>query len=215
MNAVRSRPRTVARLGRWDRLWPTTPRSFRIGSVILVFWLAVALAAPSSRPTDRRRCSRALPCRSMSWAHPFGVDQFGRDVFSLVVHGTHLVLLLSISATLIGLVIGSFLGLLSGYVGGWFDEVMMRLTEALISVPFLILAILIVAVAGPGLSGDPAVVVGRGGGGLRPAGHAHGPRRRARHRHQGQHPHIAPPWRECGVGSAPRDASEREREYSW
>ena len=159
MNAVRSRPRTAARLGRWDRLWPTTPRSFRIGSVILVFWLAVALAGPFLAPHGPSQMLAGTPLSGMSWAHPFGVDQFDRDVFSRVVHGTHLVLLLSISATLIGLVIGSFLGLLSGYVGGWFDEVMMRLTEALIIVPFLILAMLIVAVAGPGLSGDPALVV--------------------------------------------------------
>jgi len=127
--------------------------------VVLAFWLAVALAGPFLVPYGHAQMLAGTPLSGASWAHPFGVDQLGRDVFSRVVHGAHLVLLLSMSATLIGLVIGSFLGLLSGYIGGWFDEVMMRLTEALISVPFLILAMLIVAVAGPGLSGDPLLVV--------------------------------------------------------
>ena len=159
MSPVRSRPGFAARLGRWIRLWPTTPRSFRIGSVILAFWLAVALFGPFLVPYSHTQMFTGRPLSGMSWAHPFGVDQLGRDVFSRVVHGTHLVLLLSISATSVGLVIGSFLGLLSGYIGGWFDEVMMRLTEALISVPFLILAMLIVSVAGPELSGDPILIV--------------------------------------------------------
>lgn len=159
MSAARSGSGFAVRPRRWIRLWPTTPRSFRIGSVILVFWLAVALAGPFLVPYGHAQMLAGTPLSGVSWAHPFGVDQLGRDVFSRVVHGAHLVLLLSISATLIGLVIGSFLGLLSGYLGGWFDEVVMRLTEALISVPFLILAMLIVAVAGPGLSGDPLLVV--------------------------------------------------------
>ena len=159
MNAPGPRSGIAARVARWARLWPTTPRSFRIGFVILVFWLAVALAGPFLAPYGPSQMRAGPPLSGMSWAHPFGVDQLGRDVFSRVVHGAHLVLLLSVSATAVGLVIGSFLGLLSGYIGGWFDEVMMRLSEALISVPFLILAMLIVAVAGPGLSGDPALVV--------------------------------------------------------
>ena len=159
MSAKPSRPGIAARVEHWARLWPGTPRSFRIGSVILAFWLAVALAGPFLVPYGPSQMLAGTPLSGASWAHPFGLDQLGRDVFSRVVHGTHLVLLLSISATSVGLVIGSFLGLLSGYVGGWFDELMMRVTEALISVPFLILAMLIVAVAGPGLSGDPKLVV--------------------------------------------------------
>ena len=147
MSPAIARPGIAACVERWARRWPSTPRSFRIGAVILVFWLAVAIAGPFLVPYGPSQMLAGTPLSGMSWAHPFGVDQLGRDVFSRVVHGTHLVLLLSISATLVGLVIGSFLGLLSGYIGGWFDEVMMRLTEALISVPFLILAMLIVAVA--------------------------------------------------------------------
>ena len=94
MSAAGSRPGIAARLRRGVRLWPTTPRSFRIGSVILAFWLAVALAGPFLAPYGHAQMLAGTPLSGMSWAHPFGVDQLGRDVFSRVVHGTHLVLLL-------------------------------------------------------------------------------------------------------------------------
>jgi peptide/nickel transport system permease protein len=100
-----------------------------------------------------------LPLAAASLAHPFGVDQLGRDVFSRIIHGGHIVLLLSLSGTALGLVIGSIIGLLSGYVGGIVDNVVQRLLEALISIPFLVLALLAMVAAGPELSGDPVLVV--------------------------------------------------------
>jgi len=95
----------------------------------------------------------------MSWTHPFGVDQLGRDIFSRVVHGSHIVILLSLSDTFLGLVIGSAVGLLSGYVRGWFDEALQRLLEAIISIPFLVLALIAIAAAGPQLAGNPFLVI--------------------------------------------------------
>jgi peptide/nickel transport system permease protein len=95
----------------------------------------------------------------MSLEHPFGVDQLGRDIFSRVVHGAHIVILLSLSGTLLGLAIGAVIGLLSGYVGGWFDDVVQRLIEALISIPFLVLALIAIAAAGPELAGNPLLVI--------------------------------------------------------
>jgi peptide/nickel transport system permease protein len=95
----------------------------------------------------------------MTWKHPFGVDQLGRDVFSRVVHGAHIVILLSLSGTALGLVVGAILGLLSGYIGGWFDNALQRLLEALISIPFLVLALIAIASAGSQLSGNPVLVV--------------------------------------------------------
>jgi peptide/nickel transport system permease protein len=100
-----------------------------------------------------------IPLSGMSWAHPFGVDQLGRDVFSRVVHGAHIVILLSLSGTALGLVVGAVLGLLSGYLGGWFDDLLQRVLEALISIPFLVLALIAIASAGPELSGNPVMVV--------------------------------------------------------
>ena len=94
-----------------------------------------------------------------SFAHPFGIDQLGRDVFGRVVHGGYIVLLLSLSGTALGLVIGSIIGFLSGYAGGLVDNIVQRLLEALISIPFLVLALLAMVAAGPELSGNPVLVV--------------------------------------------------------
>jgi peptide/nickel transport system permease protein len=144
---------------RFSRLWARSPRSFRIGFTILVFWIVVAIVGPFIAPFGPTQIGTGIPLSGISWGHPFGIDQLGRDVFSRVIHGAHIVLYLSISATLCGLVIGSFLGLLSGYIGGWLDEIIMRISEAMISIPFLILAMLIVAVAGPQWSGNPTLVI--------------------------------------------------------
>ena len=100
-----------------------------------------------------------IPLSGMSLEHPFGVDQLGRDIFSRVVHGAHIVILLSLSGTLLGLVIGAVIGLLSGYIGGWLDEVVQRVIEALISIPFLVLALIAIAAAGPELAGNPLLVI--------------------------------------------------------
>ena len=159
MSRIDQAGRSKMLLWRFAKFWPTTPRSFRIGLIILLFWVVVAVLGPFLVPYGPSQISTGVPLSGMSWAHPFGVDQLGRDVFSRVVYGAHLVMLLSIIATSLGLLIGSFLGLLSGYLGGWFDEIVMRLAEALISIPFLILAMLIIAIAGPGLSGKPGLVI--------------------------------------------------------
>jgi peptide/nickel transport system permease protein len=95
----------------------------------------------------------------MSWAHPFGVDQLGRDVWSRVIHGGHLVILLSLSGTFLGTAIGAIVGLLSGYVRGWVDEVIQRIIEAIISIPFLMLALIAILAAGPTLAGSPILLV--------------------------------------------------------
>ena len=141
------------------RGWRQAPQGFRIGSVVLFLHLLVSATGPFWAPYGYAEMGAGIPLSGMSWAHPFGVDQLGRDVFSRVVHGGHIVIMLSISATFAGLVAGSALGLLSGYLGGWFDEVAMRLVEALISIPFLVLALLAVSTAGPKLAGEPLLVV--------------------------------------------------------
>jgi peptide/nickel transport system permease protein len=156
-NATRVPPRTGS--GRYWTLWGQTPQSFRIGLVILLVHLIVAATGPIWAPYGFSQMGTGIPLSGMSWAHPFGVDQLGRDVFSRVVHGSHIVILLSLSGTAIGLMIGAVLGLLSGYVGGWFDNLLQRLLESLISIPFLVLALIAIASAGPELSGNPVVVV--------------------------------------------------------
>ncbi|HEY7750112.1 MAG TPA: ABC transporter permease [Aestuariivirgaceae bacterium] len=140
-------------------LWRQTPMSFRLGAVVLFLHLLVAATGPSWAPFGFAQMGAGIPLSGMSLEHPFGVDQLGRDVFSRVVHGSHIVILLSLSATALGLVIGAIIGLLSGYVGGLFDDLLQRLLEAIISIPFLVLALIAIASAGAELSGNPVLVV--------------------------------------------------------
>ncbi|MBL8580541.1 MAG: ABC transporter permease [Mesorhizobium sp.] len=140
-------------------LWRQTPLSFRIGLIILLIHFVLAATGPFWAPYGYSQMGTGRPLSGMSWAHPFGVDQLGRDIFSRVVYGAHIVILLSLSGTLLGLVVGAVLGLLSGYVGGWFDEILQRFLEALISIPFLVLALIAIAAAGPELSGNPVLIV--------------------------------------------------------
>jgi peptide/nickel transport system permease protein len=145
--------------GRYWNLWRQTPQSFRIGLVILLLHFILAATGPLWAPYGFSQMGTGIPLSGMTWKHPFGVDQLGRDVFSRVVHGGHIVILLSLSGTALGLVVGAILGLLSGYIGGWVDNALQRLLEALISIPFLVLALIAIASAGPQLSGNPILVV--------------------------------------------------------
>jgi peptide/nickel transport system permease protein len=140
-------------------LWSQTPLSFRIGAVILLVHLIAAAAGPFLAPYGYAQMGAGIPLSGMSWAHPFGIDQLGRDILSRVIHGAHIVILLSLSGTALGLLVGAVVGLLSGYVGGWIDNLLQRFLEALISIPFLVLALLAIAAAGPEVAGNPVLVV--------------------------------------------------------
>jgi len=133
--------------------------SLRIGSVILLLQFLIAATGPFWAPYGPAQIQTGVPLSGMSWQHPFGVDQLGRDVFSRAVYGGHIVILLSLSGTFLGLVIGAIVGLFSGYVGGWVDEVLQRLLEAMISIPFLVLALIAIVAVGPALSGNPILLV--------------------------------------------------------
>ena len=141
------------------RRWRRAPASFRIGGLILLVHLAVAATGPLWAPYDQAELAAGPPLAGMSWAHPFGTDVLGRDVFSRVVHGAHLVIVLAVSGTFIGVAVGTALGLMCAYLRGWFDNVVMRLLETLISIPYLVLALLAVAAAGPRYAGEPVLVV--------------------------------------------------------
>jgi len=140
-------------------LWRQMPFSFRLGSIILLLHFAVAVTGPWWAPYGFSQMGAGPPLSGMSLAHPFGIDQLGRDVFSRVVHGSHIVILLSLSGTFLGLIVGAIIGLLSGYIGGWIDEVIQRFLEALISIPFLVLALIAIAAAGTDYSGNPILIV--------------------------------------------------------
>lgn len=139
--------------------WRRSPMSLRIGAIILLSQFILAATGPFWAPYGPSQIGTGPPLSGMSWAHPFGVDQLGRDVFSRVVHGAHIVILLSLSGTLLGTAVGSAVGLFSGYVRGWTDDVLQRFLEAMISIPFLVLALIAIVAAGPAFSGNPILLV--------------------------------------------------------
>jgi peptide/nickel transport system permease protein len=143
-------------LGSWiGRL----PLSLRIGATILIVHFILAATGPFWIPYGYSQMGTGLPLAPASFAHPFGVDQLGRDVFSRVMYGGHIVLTLALSGTALGLIAGSLVGLWSGYVGGLIDNLVQRLLEVLISIPFLVMALLAMVAVGPELSGNPVLVV--------------------------------------------------------
>lgn len=140
---------------RKGRAWPLT---LVVGGIIVALHLLLALVGPFLAPFPAAELATGIPMSGSSLANPFGVDQLGRDVFSRVLYGAPIVLLLSAIGTALGLVIGSLVGLFSAYVGGIMDNIIQRLTEALISIPFIILALLAIAAAGPELGGSPVLI---------------------------------------------------------
>ncbi|MBS3740329.1 ABC transporter permease [Candidatus Bipolaricaulota bacterium] len=119
------------------------------GLVIILFWIAISILAPYITPygpTDFSTDKFVGP----SLQHPFGTDRWGRDVFTRVVAGSRTAFSLALSATFLGLVGGTTLGLSAAYFGGWIEEVLGRLMDILMSFPALLIAMFVLGVLGPG-----------------------------------------------------------------
>jgi ABC-type dipeptide/oligopeptide/nickel transport system permease subunit len=147
--------------GLWREAWRRlrqNPAAI-VGFVLVGIFLFVAIFAPLIAPEDPRGAGvddllqRRGPacCPGPSAEHLFGLDEQGRDVFSRVVYGARFSLLIGIIATAVGLSIGAVFGAIAGYFGGAVDSVIMRLTDIMLSIPGLLLAIGIVAMLGQGL----------------------------------------------------------------
>jgi peptide/nickel transport system permease protein len=117
---------------------------------MLAVLTAMAVLAPWVSPRDPLAQSRAEAFRPPSVAHPFGTDEFGRDILSRVIHGARISLLTGAVAVLIGGAVGVPLGLLGGFAGGLPDAAIMRVLDFLLAVPAILLAMVIIAVLGPG-----------------------------------------------------------------
>jgi len=143
-------PRRGSRAGRWRHFWEDVRRtpSASIGLVIVAGFLLLSLIGPYIAPHSPTDFDITNKFGRPTLAHPFGTDPFGRDVFSRVIYGARLSFLLAAAATLFSLLIGTPLGLVAGYYQGWLDEVLMRVTDALLALPSIILALLIVTTLG-------------------------------------------------------------------
>ncbi len=145
---------TSANRGPWRtpamRRFRRHPGSFVGGTIVLVLLFA-ALFAPwlADRPPNQQNLRERL--RPPSIEHPFGTDEFGRSIYSRVLHGTRLSLLTGLLPVLAALTIGSTIGLVAGYVGGRLDGLLMRVMDVLLAFPSLLLALAVVGTLGPGI----------------------------------------------------------------
>ena len=102
-------------------------------------------------PYDPNYQDYSIVLQPPSSEHLFGTDNYGRDIFSRVIWGTRIDLAMGIFAMIVPLIVGSIIGLIAGYFGGWIDTLLMRILDIVMSFPFVLLVIAIVAIMGPGL----------------------------------------------------------------
>ncbi len=126
-------------------------RNLAIGGCIVVVLLLTGLLAPLLAPHNPYEQNLSITFQAPGAAHLFGTDEYGRDMLSRVIYGARLSLLEITASVGMSLVIGVPLGLLSGYVGGFTDQVVLWVIDILYAFPGIVLAILIVAILGPGL----------------------------------------------------------------
>lgn len=124
----------------------TRSRVGMIGLAIVVFWVVIALLGPWLAPHPIYKLDALNRNQSPSWTHPFGTDLYGRDVLSRVIVGSRSVLLIAPLATLLGLILGIVIGVTTGYLGGIYDEVLMRIMDGFMAFPTLIILLLIISV---------------------------------------------------------------------
>ncbi len=122
------------------------------GLVVVLGFVVLALAAPWIAPYDPVATSWGDIRKAPSAAHWFGTDEIGRDVLARVIYGTQASLLAGVVSVSISLLLGVPLGLVAGFLGGWVDALISRITDAFLACPFLILAIALAAFLGPSLT---------------------------------------------------------------
>ncbi len=122
-----------------------------VGTVIIVLFLLIAALAPLLAPYSPSAQNLPNKLQAPSWEHPFGTDDFGRDILSRVLYGSRIALQIVFIVTLISGILGVIIGITAGYYGGVIDEVLMRLTDMFLAFPRLILAMAIAAMLGPSI----------------------------------------------------------------
>ncbi len=150
-------PRQITRARRraaLHRFWVTfrNDKMGVAGVTILVFFIGVAIYAIFADPTGLSITEATGPrLDPPSLEYPFGTDDQGRSVLTLTVHGSKISLLVGLSATVITMVIGAAVGLIAGFRGGWIDQLLMRITDWGLVIPWLMLAISLASIFGQSL----------------------------------------------------------------
>ncbi|MBB3274141.1 MULTISPECIES: ABC transporter permease [Pseudomonas] len=125
---------------------------FVFGALLLLLIILAAVFAPWLAPYEPNKIVFSQKLLAPSWAHWMGTDEFGRDILSRVLYGARTSLVIGVSVTLIAMLIGIPIGLVSGYFGGRVDTLLMRLSDVFLAFPPLLLPIAITAALGSGLA---------------------------------------------------------------
>ena len=125
-------------------------KSAVVGLALTVLFVLLALLAPILAPSDPTLFTLGQQLQPPSSAHLLGTDELGRDTLSRILYGARITLLITLGAVLVSLVVGTFLGIVAGFLGGWTDTLIMRFMDILLAMPGFLLAIAIIAALGVG-----------------------------------------------------------------
>jgi peptide/nickel transport system permease protein len=124
-------------------------RRFVVGGMILALYILVALMGPGISPYDLNAPELDIRMQAPSWAHWLGTDRIGRDVLTRIIAGSRVSLEVAVGAVIMALILGVPLGALGSYAGGTADSLVQRIMEGIMAFPSLVLALALVALAGP------------------------------------------------------------------
>ena len=122
-----------------------------VGALMVLIMVAAALFADQIAMYDPEINDFAAMLEAPSTAHLFGTDEFGRDIYSRIVHGARTAMTVGFSAAILGSTIGLFVGVSSAYFGGWVDNIVQRIVDVLMAFPAIILALTVVIILGRGV----------------------------------------------------------------
>ena len=143
----------VEKFARRRRAFRVKNWELTLGLVIVGLLVVAAILAPVIAPYNPNAINILHALEKPSWSHLMGTDFVGRDLFSRVLYGLRVDLLVVAVITYVGLAIGVTVGTVAGYLGGWFDAVVGRIADTVISFPFIVLVLAVIAIVGPGLKG--------------------------------------------------------------
>lgn len=140
-------------VGPWLEGW----RSFKkskvslVGAGIVIFFILLAVIGPFIAPQGINEQDLTKRLLAPSADHWFGTDDFGRDIFSRIIHGARISLWVGFFSVILSVIIGSLLGIIAGYYGKWIDTIISRIFDIMLAFPSMLLAIAVVSVLGPSL----------------------------------------------------------------
>lgn len=133
-------------------------KSAVVAGIFIIFLVIVAIFAPFIAPYDPYATDYSQAMMPPSAQHWAGTDIYGRDILTRIIYGTRISLSVGLSSVTLGAIVGVTLGLISGFFGGFLDEIIMRSADVLFAFPGILLAIAVVAILGPGLVNVVAAV---------------------------------------------------------